>query len=974
MKLRQQHPRRLANHSRVRVVYIILALTLFFVSKCVLAPSTPEVLGAVSFRILDVRAEYGHLVVEVEHFKSDGTFAYFENYLFQGREGNKHPRVTNSAGKLLMDDSTEAPTKVVAPGPPERVAQYLPDGRTWLRDSAVFLDSTSILDIINRIHNQRLLTGWDKGQSRLTVAPRQYRQSDQDNVGVLVTKFRGLTAAAYAPGPAQTLTAYTGNLPPINPGRGLVEFGTVTTFYPDADPETSSVDGNIARDVAAPGDTYASIHDAASGTSAPSSGASFSTIISASATDTDRWRGLNRAIIVFDTASIPDGDTIDAATYETVYITRVDQMSQSIRMVTSTPATNTNLVTGDYSQLGTAAQANEVTLASLTVDSATYNTLTLNATGRGNISTTGVSRFGVRLVSDANNVSPTWVADNQANIETASAEEILAGDRRPRLVVTHTTPPTATITGTMTPSGTEQEVRAGGETIIITIANATWVAAGAAFDAQRQAIINGVTSAQAETRGWNAQVRDTIPVTDVVRTSDTVVTVTLSAATGHAITTNETITVTVPDAAHSGTGNITGTPTFQVVAGTETLTITGSLGGSGGVPSEIRAGGETIIYTVANTVTQAAGAAFDGTRQGVLDNIDSAQADLNGWDALRSTLPVTNVVRTSSTVITVTLSALTAYAIPATETLTATLAGAGALVYPLALTGTPTFNIVPSFVASGTRVSPAINLSSVTNVAYCALGWIATTPTSTTVTVDTSINGGSTYTTGATNGACPSGISVGATLAAITDFRIRLNLATTAATSTPLVTDLALVVEDASGESLRYELNTLPGVTITDRSGSSNTGTMSFPVRSSTISSTVGDLTTTRTAVTRAQALAPKNIASPVTGAAVDPNIFETGETGYTALPLFDIMTAISTAGDDLPIRFVWALFIGIGGAVLGIVVLQLTGSLLAAAIGMAVMMTLGAVVGGGLIPGWTVFVFVPIAGAFILMRPKIQL
>ena len=87
----------------------------------------------------------------------------------------------------------------------------------------------------------------------------------------------------------------------------------------------------------------------------------------------------------------------------------------------------------------------------------------------------------------------------------------------------------ATVTGTATATITEADVVAGGKTIIITLTGDTWVAAGATFDAQRQAILDGVVSAQSEADGWNNVVSAHEPVTSVVRTSNTVVTITLTA-------------------------------------------------------------------------------------------------------------------------------------------------------------------------------------------------------------------------------------------------------------------------------------------------------------------------------------------------------------------------------------------------------------------------------------------------------------
>lgn len=122
----------------------------------------------------------------------------------------------------------------------------------------------------------------------------------------------------------------------------------------------------------------------------------------------------------------------------------------------------------------------------------------------------------------------------------------------------------AALTGTATEGITEADVVAGGKTIIVTLTNDTWVAAGATFDAARQAIIDGLNSAQSELTGWNAEVRDKEVVTAVVRTSDTVVTITLSAAAAYDITAQETITVTVPATAVVGAVAIVGEPTFTV--------------------------------------------------------------------------------------------------------------------------------------------------------------------------------------------------------------------------------------------------------------------------------------------------------------------------------------------------------------------------------------------------------------------------
>ena len=124
---------------------------------------------------------------------------------------------------------------------------------------------------------------------------------------------------------------------------------------------------------------------------------------------------------------------------------------------------------------------------------------------------------------------------------------------------------------------TEAQIVAGGQTIVLTLTNDTWVASGATFNAVRQALIDGLDSAQSESTGWNAEVRDKEVVGAVVRTSDTVVTITLTAAAAYDITATETITATVDASALTTSSiDVTGSPTFTVTAVVEeTTTSTG---------------------------------------------------------------------------------------------------------------------------------------------------------------------------------------------------------------------------------------------------------------------------------------------------------------------------------------------------------------------------------------------------------------
>ncbi len=137
----------------------------------------------------------------------------------------------------------------------------------------------------------------------------------------------------------------------------------------------------------------------------------------------------------------------------------------------------------------------------------------------------------------------------------------------------------AAVTGTMTVDPIrEPAIVAGGKTIILTLTGDTWVAAGAAFDAQRQNIINGLDSAGAEANGWDAKVKGLEVVGAVVRTSNTVVTITLTAEAAYNITATEVITATIPGTAVAGGNAIVATPTFRVVPD---ISRTPGLGGLG---------------------------------------------------------------------------------------------------------------------------------------------------------------------------------------------------------------------------------------------------------------------------------------------------------------------------------------------------------------------------------------------------------
>ena len=112
--------------------------------------------------------------------------------------------------------------------------------------------------------------------------------------------------------------------------------------------------------------------------------------------------------------------------------------------------------------------------------------------------------------------------------------------------------------------GNETQIRSGGLTTILTVYGDTWVASGATFNAERQNIINGIDSAEAEATGWDAVVKVGQTVGGVVRTDNQTVTITWDAFASYNITAQETITVTVPSTALTLGAGIVASPTFVI--------------------------------------------------------------------------------------------------------------------------------------------------------------------------------------------------------------------------------------------------------------------------------------------------------------------------------------------------------------------------------------------------------------------------
>lgn len=225
---------------------------------------------------------------------------------------------------------------------------------------------------------------------------------------------------------------------------------TTDTFYPDPNPETSTVDGYIYYNNA--NQSWATLRNAATGSGIDGNLGDDVICRITAGTSSNTWSQFVRAMYLFDTSSIPDGNTVSSATFSlngTATWTE-NSFSDSVSLVSSAPASNTALVAADYDQFGTTKFASDIAMASWNTSG--YNDFALNATGIAAISKTGITKFGVRNTSDNDNAEPTWSSGAKSEI-SGNYAEATGTSTDPKLVATHdTTTSTTTSTSTTTTS------------------------------------------------------------------------------------------------------------------------------------------------------------------------------------------------------------------------------------------------------------------------------------------------------------------------------------------------------------------------------------------------------------------------------------------------------------------------------------------------------------------------------------------
>jgi hypothetical protein len=224
-------------------------------------------------------------------------------------------------------------------------------------------------------------------------------------------------------------------------------FSTLTQF-PGSTGTDNPVDGVVGVNPA--GSSWASIRAAAGDDAQITNTIDDSTLLQTNASA--QYIHMYRAIHCFNTAALTSGASISSAVlshYVFALLASANVAGYSIDHCS--PASTTNLSNSDYNiaNWDSVKQATDIAQASITTGA--YNDWTLNATGIGNISKTGITKFGLRSSNDLTNTDPIFGNGKTNSLETYMSNQG-ATTNDPKLVLTYTT--ATTYTQTLTESAT----------------------------------------------------------------------------------------------------------------------------------------------------------------------------------------------------------------------------------------------------------------------------------------------------------------------------------------------------------------------------------------------------------------------------------------------------------------------------------------------------------------------------------------
>ena len=214
------------------------------------------------------------------------------------------------------------------------------------------------------------------------------------------------------------------------------------TYYPDADPESTTVDGQGAP-YSAGGSDWGTLRSAA-GAAALLSSTGTTAVLGGIYTHstTDKFVAIYRSAILFDISGLVSGATISGNVLSFYGSSKnSDAGTPTLGIVSSSPASNTALAATDFNiaNMGTTEYVTRATYAGWSTSG--YNDLTLNSSGNTFVNSAqsgdGIVKFGGRTAWDIDNSAPSWVGNKGATMQAYMADET-GTSKDPKLTVTYT--------------------------------------------------------------------------------------------------------------------------------------------------------------------------------------------------------------------------------------------------------------------------------------------------------------------------------------------------------------------------------------------------------------------------------------------------------------------------------------------------------------------------------------------------------
>lgn len=219
-------------------------------------------------------------------------------------------------------------------------------------------------------------------------------------------------------------------------------------FNPDGNPESTSVDGTVGRDVT--NEDWSTII-AGAGTTATDNSATMQVVEIIGDTSGNDFDSNDRGILLFDTSAIDNGAVI-AKAFISVSVTgyNFENDDDSIFVVSANPASTTALVAADYGTLGSTPLSNEVVMSTWGPDDgfSVYKIFELNATGIATIDKAGISKFGFKSNYDINGTTPPNLTGASYIGATCISADSGNPANMPRLTVFFDSDDPGTLTGT----------------------------------------------------------------------------------------------------------------------------------------------------------------------------------------------------------------------------------------------------------------------------------------------------------------------------------------------------------------------------------------------------------------------------------------------------------------------------------------------------------------------------------------------